>query len=176
MKKALIVVDYQNDFVSGALGFPRALELEKPICDKIRKYLDHHGDLLFTFDTHDIDYLQTQEGKHLPIEHCLKNSTGWDIYGKAAAFQQEARRIFCKDTFGSLSLAEFLKEQNYDLVELCGVVSHICVISNAVLAKAALPQAEILIDAGCIAGISEEMNQKALDIMEGLHMTVINRK
>ena len=175
MKQALIVVDYQNDFVTGALGFPEAAQLEQPICRKMDAILREGGDLIFTFDTHGADYLQTVEGQNLPVPHCLKGSEGWQLYGQAAAYQSRAVRCFEKETFGSLQLAEYLKSQQYDRAELCGVVSHICVISNAVLAKAALPQAEIVVDASCTAGSSDQLHQEALDLMAGLHMTIVNR-
>ena len=174
MKQALIVVDYQNDFVTGALGSPEAAGLEAAICGRIEAVLQAGGDLIFTFDTHGTDYLQTQEGRHLPIEHCLKGSGGWQLYGRAAAYQDRAVRCFEKETFGSLELAEYLRGRRYDRVELCGVVSHICVVSNAVLAKAALPQAEIVVDAACTAGSSPALHRAALDLMEGLQMTVLH--
>lgn len=175
MKRALIVVDYQNDFVTGALGFSKAKEIEQAVVDKIKKYLHKNEDLIFTFDTHGEDYLDTHEGKHLPVPHCLKGTSGWQLCEALTPFLEKAAACFEKPTFGSLELANYLQAQGYDEVELCGVVSHICVISNAVLSKAALPQAKIIIDANCTAGLSDDMHQKALDLMEGLYMTVTNR-
>lgn len=175
MKKALVVVDYQNDFVSGALGFPGAANLEKSIEKKIIDGLAAGADLLFTFDTHDTDYLATQEGRKLPVPHCEKGTEGWDLYGAIAAYRHKATWCFEKCTFGSLELAEYLKVEGYDVVELVGLVSNICVISNAILAKAALPEAEIIVDAACTASADEEMHEKALDVLQGVHVTVINR-
>lgn len=175
MKKLLIVVDYQQDFVSGALGFAQARELEESICEKIEEYRKDGQDILFTFDTHGEDYLSTQEGRNLPVVHCVKGSEGWRLYGKVAAYQNQAIACLCKRTFGSVELADFLREHPYDVVELAGVVSSICVISNAVIAKAALPEAEIRIDARCTAGGDPQLHEKALDVMQGLQMNVINR-
>ncbi len=175
MKKLLIVVDYQKDFVSGSLGFHGAKALEDAICKKIEDYLANGQDILFTFDTHGEDYLQTQEGRNLPVAHCLQGTEGWKLYGKAAAYQKDAVACLNKCTFGSVELADYLREHSYDAVELAGVVSNICVISNAVIAKAALPQAEILIDARCTASNDPSLHEKALDVMEGLQMKIINR-
>ncbi len=175
MKKLLIIVDYQNDFVCGSLGFEKAKALDRAICAKIKEYLSAEQDILFTFDTHGEDYLQTQEGKNLPVAHCIKGTPGWELYGKAASYQDKAVVCLEKETFGSAELADYLREHPYDWVELVGVVSNICVLSNAVIAKAALPEAEILVDAECTASNDEQMNDKALDIMEGLQMKVINR-
>lgn len=175
MKRLLIVVDYQNDFVCGSLGFEKAKGLESAICTKIEKYLEAGQDILFTFDTHGEDYLRTQEGRHLPVAHCIKGTPGWELYGRVAAYRNRAVVCLEKSAFGSVELADYLKEHPYERIELAGVVSNICVLSNAVLAKAALPEAEIVIDAQCTASSDEDMDSKALDIMEGLQMRVINR-
>lgn len=173
MKKILIVVDYQNDFVTGSLGFPKAVSLENRIAEKIREYRHTGGDIVFTFDTHGDNYLETQEGQKLPIPHCLKNTDGWNLYGKVSAARTDSDKCFEKKTFGSLELAEYLAKKDYDVVELVGLVSNICVLSNAILAKAALPEAKIIVDAGCTAGADEEMNQKALDVMRGVQIEII---
>jgi len=173
MKKLLLVIDYQNDFVSGSLGFEQAVSLEAPICDKIEAYLKNGDDVIFTLDTHDQNYGSTQEGKKLPVPHCLKGTHGWQVYGKAEKYLSEAAAVFEKPTFGSLALAEYLKDHPYDSIELCGVVSNICVISNAVLARAALPEAAIVVDSRCTASGDAALNQKALDVMAGLQVTVL---
>lgn len=175
MKKLLIVVDYQMDFVSGSLGFPKAAKLEEGIYQKIKDYKENNQDVIFTFDTHDIQYLQSQEGRKLPVEHCIKGSEGWKLYGKVAELCDKNTLSYEKPTFGSLELAEYLKDKEYESIEIVGLVSNICVISNAVLAKVALPEAEIVIDASCTASFDDSLNEKALDVMEGLQMKVINR-
>ncbi len=175
MKKCLIVVDFQKDFVDGALGFPDAEKLEKKILQKLDSALADKYDILFTLDTHGGDYLQTQEGRCLPTPHCLRDSNGWTLYGQIETYLPIAKAVFEKNTFGSLDLAGFLKAQQYDEVELVGLVSNICVLSNAVLAKAALPEAEIFVDASCTASFNKSLHQKALDILEGIYIKVINR-
>lgn len=174
-KSALIVVDYQKDFVNGNLGFPKAETLDKAIAAKIRDRRSAGSDIIVTLDTHAGNYLKTQEGKNLPVIHCIRGTEGWSLFGETAKQIRETDRKFEKGTFGSLALAEYLKEQRYDIVELAGVVSNICVISNAVLAKAALPEALIIVDAACTASNDDTMNEKALDVMEGLQIEVFRR-
>lgn len=174
MKKVLVVVDYQIDFVNGTLGFAGAEALEPKIVDKIEQYLKDGQDILFTYDTHSENYLDTKEGENLPVVHCVKGTPGYELYGAVAKYKEKAKEIFEKPTFGSLELAEFLREQQYNSVELVGLVSNICVLSNAVLAKAALPEADIVVDNNCTDAGDKEIHQKALDILKGVHVTVIN--
>ena len=174
MKKILVVVDYQNDFVNGSLGFPKAAALENRIYQKIEQYKRNGDEVVFTFDTHDENYLQTQEGINLPVPHCIKNTQGWNLYGKISDLCDETTRCFEKVTFGSLKLAEYLAKNKYDWVELVGVVSNICVISNAVLAKAALPQAKVVVDASCTDSNDDSLNQKSFDVMQGMQIEIIN--
>ncbi len=174
MKKILVVVDYQNDFVSGSLGFDKAIALEKQICRKIEQYRQNGDEVVFTLDTHGENYLQTQEGKNLPVPHCIRNTQGWNLYGAVSGLCDKTSKCFEKVTFGSMKLAAYLAENTYDSVELIGVVSNICVISNAVLAKAALPEAEIIVDAACTASNDDSLNQKALDVMLGMQIKIIN--
>ncbi len=111
----------------------------------------------------------------MPVEHCIKGSEGWNLYGKISEFFDDNATVFEKPTFGSLELAEYLKGKDYDSIELIGLVSNICVISNAILAKAALPEAEIIVDASCTASFDSKLNENALDVMEGLQIKVLNR-
>lgn len=174
MKKILIVVDYQKDFVTGSLGFPKAALLEKGICQKIEQYKQDGGEVVFTFDTHYDNYLLTQEGKKRPVPHCLKNSDGWNLYGKVAELCDESTKCFEKVTYGSLDLANYLALNDYNRVELLGVVTNICLLSNVILAKAALPEAEIVVDATCTASYNDSLHQMTLNILEGMHIDVIN--
>jgi nicotinamidase-related amidase len=169
LKSALVVIDYQKDFVDGALGFPGAELLDAGIAARIDR---EPGVVIFTFDTHGEDYMNRAEGKLLPVPHCLLGSPGWAFYGKTG--ERKPDRSFEKPTFGSLELANYLREQKFDRVELCGLVSHICVISNAVLAKAALPEAEIVVDARLTDGYDKKLHEATLDILKNLHITVIN--
>ena len=176
MKKLLLVVDYQKDFVDGALGFPGAEALDGPIAEKIAAYRAAGDDVAFTMDTHQENYLDTQEGRKLPVPHCIMASEGWKLYGKTGQAQDKKRdMVSMKPTFPSLWLGNWLRDQKYGRVELVGLVSYMCVISNAVVAKAALPEAEIIIDAACTAGPDAALHEKALDLMEALQMTIINR-
>ena len=175
MKKLLLVVDYQKDFVDGALGFPGAELLDGPIARKVEAYHAAGDDVAFTLDTHGESYLQTQEGRRLPVVHCRKYTPGWALYGETGKARQEKDKLIEKPAFPSLELGNWLEEKEYDQIELVGLVSYMCVLSNAIIAKAALPEAEILIDAACTAGPDQALHEKCLDLMESLQMTVINR-
>lgn len=179
-KKVLIVVDYQKDFVDGALGFESAKNLDKGIASLMREYTeDEDGVVYCTFDTHKEDYLNTQEGKKLPVKHCIEGTAGWELYGDAEMVEimntMACTRIK-KPTFGSLELAKKLKalEHHYGVesITLVGVVTNMCVISNAVIAKAACPEAEIIIKKDLVDSFDKELHQKALDVMESMQMTI----
>lgn len=173
MEKALVVVDFQNDFVTGSLGFPGAEALESRIVDKISECRRSGWKVIFTFDTHGQNYFETQEGRRLSVAHCVKGTKGWQLYGRVAACCEDSDAKFEKNTFGSLELAEYLAKSCFSEVEFVGLVSNICVISNAVLAKAALPEAEIVVDSSCTACADAAINREALDIMKGLQITVV---
>lgn len=176
MKKLLLVVDYQKDFVDGALGFPGAETLDGPIAQKIAEYRSAGEDVAFTLDTHGEGYLHTQEGRKLPVPHCLRGAPGWELYGQVGKARQPSDPVIEKPAFPSLELGSWLRERGYEQVELVGLVSYICVISNAVIAKAALPEAQILVNARCTAGPDPQLHQKALDVMENaLQITVTHR-
>lgn len=176
MKKCLIVVDYQNDFVNGALGFAKASELDSRIANKIDEYRKNNDDIIFTFDTHGKNYLQTREGKFLPIEHCIAGTSGHNLYGLVGKKRMENDMCFYKASFGSDEMYRHIKTSNYIGVELVGVVTNICVISNAVLVKTAQPEIDIIVDASCVASNDNELNEKALDVMESLQIQIINRR
>ena len=174
-KKLLVVVDYQNDFVNGSLGFKKAEELEDSICAKIDVAHANGTDIVFTMDTHSENYLYTQEGAKLPVPHCVTGTQGWELYGKVKVLA-EGYPMLLKNTFGCKVLFDYLlKAPTYDEIELVGLVSDICVISNAVMAKTAQPEALIVVDADCTACADPEQNKKALDILEGLQVEVLNR-
>lgn len=172
MKKCLIIVDFQNDFVTGSLGFEKAKNLEQIIKSKIEIYLNNNDDIIFTFDTHDINYLNTQEGKNLPIEHCMINTFGHEIYGEVNNYLNKAKKVFYKNTFGSLELANFLNEKNYSEIELVGLVTNMCILSNAVLAKSALPEALINIDSNAVMSFDDKLHNETLNILKGLQMNI----
>lgn len=170
--RVLIVVDYQNDFVDGSLGFSGAERLEDLIVKKIEEYRRQQWDVIFTRDTHHEDYLQTQEGRKLPVIHCLYNSVGWEVYGQVKELMLPQDQVFDKTAFGSLALGNYLVEHQYDTVELVGLVSNICVISNAVIAKSALPNAQIIVDAGLTASSNKILHEQCLNVMEGLQIEI----
>ncbi len=171
--KLLVVVDYQNDFVTGALGFPAAKEIESAICDKISEYISQGYEVVFTLDTHTQKYLLTDEGKNLPIKHCIKGTSGHSLHGKAASLARDRLQLE-KPTFPSLELAKYIEGKSYCEIELCGVVTNICVISNAVMAKAAAPDCKITVDAACCASNDCELEKMSYEIMRNLHITVKN--
>lgn len=175
MKKCLIVVDYQNDFVDGALGFEKATKIEDRIVNLIEKYQSNKDDIIYTKDTHEDDYLDTEEGQNLPVKHCIKGSAGHNLRPRIEALVRPQDQIIEKPTFPSLELGEILKAAAYDAIELVGLVSNICVLSNAVIAKAACPNARIIIDTAATASFDESLHEKALDVLEGLHIHLKNR-
>lgn len=170
MKKLLIVIDFQKDFVNGSLGFPEAEVLEERIAAKISEYAN--DDIIYTLDTHGNDYMNTLEGALLPVPHCIKGTDGHRLYGKIGELLKD-KVCFEKNTFPSLELGKYLEEKKYDSIELCGLVSNICVLSNAVIAKAACPEAEIIVSSALTASADTILHQKALDVMRGLQITVI---
>lgn len=171
--KLLIVVDYQNDFVDGSLGFEGAELLDRKIAHKIRDYRSEGGEVVFTMDTHQEDYLGTLEGKRLPVEHCIEDTQGHRLYGFTAKERHSTDKVFYKDTFGSLELANYLKFKTYDSVELVGLVSNMCVLSNAVMVKSALPDTEVVINTAYTASPDTGLQEKAFDVMEGLQISVV---
>lgn len=175
MKKLLIVVDYQNDFVTGSLGFPEAQALEPMLVQKIREYRERGDEILFTLDTHEANYLETQEGKHLPIVHTVRDSWGWQLAGAVGKLRAPEDVCLEKPCFGAAGLLDYLRQRPYTSVELAGVVSNICVLSNVVMAKAALPETPVMVDAQCVAGPDKALHEKALDVMQGLQVQVNNR-
>ena len=161
MKRVLVVVDYQKDFVDGALGFEKAKEIEEGIYEKVNSYLSKGDKVVFTYDTHTEDYLATREGKNLPVTHCILNHINKGSFGISPS------KI--------IELSEKLGE-NINCIEIIGVVTNICVISNVVMFQSQYTNAEILVDAKLCAGFNEELHEKAFDVMEGIQVKVINRK
>ena len=170
MKKLLIVIDMQNDFIDGSLGTPEAEAIVDAVKDKIRSY--PAGDIFATMDTHESDYLSTQEGRNLPVEHCIKGTDGWRIRPDIAELLTEAA-IFEKPTFGSVHMAEAVKEiEDLEEIELIGLCTDICVVSNALLLKATLPEVKISVDASCCAGVTPEKHLAALETMRSCQIEV----
>ena len=177
--KVLVVIDMQNDFVSGALGTPEAGDIVPYVVGRVVDGLNRGETVLFTRDTHGPDYLETQEGKKLPVPHCIRGSEGWDIIPQ---LQEYAANPIDKPTFGSRDLGALLKARDEDLrrqgkpgvekVTLIGVCTDICVLSNALVVKAFLPEAEIFVDASCCAGVTPQSHRTALEAMKACQITV----
>lgn len=171
--KALVVVDYQKDFVDGALGFEEAKALEPIIAEKIRNVRTKGGRVIFTLDTHGADYLDTQEGKLLPIPHCIEGTPGHKLYGKIAELVFEDDIVITKNTFGSMELAGLLSNLQYEEVEFCGLVTDICVLANAVLTKAAAPESRIVVDSKAVASANKKAGSAALIAMKSQQIIVL---
>ena len=181
MKKILVVVDMQNDFIDGPLGTPEAIAIVDRVCEKIRE--GGWDKIVLTRDTHDDDYLETMEGQKLPIEHCIRNSDGWLLNTKVhkavhgITYKCEGISIFNKPTFGSLGLVnQIIRKRDSKNIELTlvGVCTDICVISNALLLKAHYPEMKIVVDASCCAGSTPEKHRMALEVMKSCQIDVLN--
>lgn len=175
MKRCLIVVDYQVDFVVGSLGFEKALSLDNRIAKKIEAYRTSGDDVIFTLDTHGLNYLETYEGRHLPVAHCINGTDGHNLFGMVGKAKKRSDRVFCKNTFGSDDLYAYLRKTEYSSIEFVGVVTNICVIANAILAKTAQPETDIIVDASCVASNDEKLNKAALQVIESLQIQIINK-
>lgn len=164
----LVVVDMQNDFIDGALSTAEAAEIVDKVVRKVQDAQLNGVNIIFTQDTHSLNYLETQEGRNLPVKHCIDGTFGWKIHDSLAKYAENSL-IFTKDTFGSKLLAEYLHDSHLSNpikeIELCGLCTDICVISNALLIKTYLPETEIKVDASCCAGVSPETHNSALAVM-----------
>lgn len=170
--KILIVVDMQNDFIDGTLGTEAAVKIVPKVKEKIEYYRNHNYIILFTKDTHDNNYMQTQEGKNLPISHCIVGTTGWEICDALKQFVDGAD-TYEKSTFGSVALAEDLRNiEGIEEIELVGLCTDICIISNAFLIKAFLPEVTVSIDSQCCAGVTQKSHENALEAMKQCQIKV----
>ena len=163
MKKLLVVVDVQNDFVDGSLGSIQAQSAIGHIAEKIKNF---QGDICVTQDTHTDEYLKTQEGKFLPVVHCVDGTAGHNLHSDVLnALNNVKYKTFRKDRFASIELMEYIRGGGYEEVHLIGICTDICVISNALLIKAFLPEMPLFVNASCCAGTTPQMHEKALDVM-----------
>ncbi len=186
MKRLLIVVDYQKDFVDGSLGFEAAKELDEKIVAKIADYRNTENLVCFVKDSHNKEYRRTLEGRNLPVEHCIDGTEGIELYGQVRESYKNTDMVFYKSSFGSKSLfirlnklqelADSLNRFPFASIELVGLVTNMCVISNAILVQAACPNVPIIVDASCTASPDKELYEKTLDVMESMFINVINRE
>ena len=171
MKKLLIVVDYQIDFVSGALGFEGANKLEEGIVARIKKAQADGEEIVFTRDVHEKNYMETEEGKNLPVVHCIRGEEGTKFFGRVEELSK-GYKVFEKETFGSIELAKYLDGKKYDEITIIGLVSYICVLSNAVLAKAAVPNAHIVVEKDLTSAAFIHEQEVGLEALKNIHVEI----
>ena len=168
--KILVVVDMQNDFIDGALGTPEAAAIVPYVKEQIRNF---DGKVFFTRDTHFADYMETQEGKNLPVPHCIQGTPGWEIHSELETLRKT--EPIDKLTFGSSALPEILaKEKNVESITFIGLCTDICVISNVMITKAFFPEIPLIVDAKACAGVTPESHKNALNAMKMCQITVVN--
>lgn len=167
--KTLIVIDMQNDFITGPLGTPEARAIVPKVKDKIDEYRKSGGLIVFTRDTHRKDYLETNEGKRLPVEHCIAMTSGWKIVD---GLSLRGDLFVNKRAFGYTGWEDFLYDSTE--IELVGVCTDICVVSNALIVKASFPEINVTVDASCCAGTTPENHKAALQVMKSCQINVIN--
>lgn len=172
MKNLVLVIDYQNDFVDGALGFEDAPLLYEGIKERIKEAEKNKDEIIFTKDTHLENYMETCEGKNLPVPHCIKDSFGHKLYKDLEEISKK-HTVVEKYTFGSKELFELLKDKEYDYIEIFGVVTNICVVSNAVIIKSLFPNTDIVVNSKLCGSNDKVLEQKAYDILKNLHIKVI---
>ena len=172
MKKLYVVVDMQKDFIDGSLGTKEAQEMLPHMAERLAELQAREDtDIVFTMDTHDSDYLETQEGKKLPVQHCIKGTDGWQIAEVLQEFAEKAVAIVEKPSFGYTGWQKIAA--GYDEITLGGLCTDICVISNAMLLKAFFPEIKIRIDSTCCAGVTAESHINALNAMKMCQMEII---
>jgi nicotinamidase-related amidase len=167
--KILIVVDMQNDFIDGSLGTPEAVAIVPAVINKIKQYEDDGNLIIYTKDTHFDDYLDSREGRNLPIMHCIKGTSGHDI---PADILRSHKTVFEKLTFGSVELPTYLSGLDFDEIELIGLCTDICVVSNALMIKAHFPEREVSVDSACCAGVTPDTHNAALTTMKMCQINV----
>ncbi len=159
MKKTLIVIDMQNDFIDGSLGTAEAVQIVGNVAAKIQEYKSRGDEIIFTRDTHHENYMETNEGKHLPVVHCIEGTKGWEIREE---LDTEGAKIIDKPSFGYTKWGDY----DFEEVELVGLCTDICVVSNALIIKALFPEIKVSVDSGCCAGVTPESHEAALKTMQ----------
>lgn len=171
MQNVLIVVDMQKDFIDGALGTAEAVAIVPRVEEKVKGF---QGKVIFTRDTHEENYMETQEGQNLPVPHCIRGTEGWEIEKSLQKYVTEV--CIDKPTFGSIELGMYLKEMDkaepIEKITLIGLCTDICVISNAMIAKAVLPEVKVAVDASCCAGVTPKSHENALEAMKMCQIVV----
>lgn len=163
MKELLVVVDMQNDFIDGSLGTAEAVAILPYVLAKVKAAVENDVEVVFTMDTHSQSYLESLEGRHLPVVHCVKDTPGWQIHPALAPF---AATIFTKPGFGSTELIDHIKKGGYGHVEFVGLCTDICVVTNALMLKGALPELPVSVDPKGCAGVTSQSHQSAIETMK----------
>ena len=180
-KNLLVVVDMQNDFINGSLGTLEAQAIVPNVASKIKQYLKNENSLIvFTYDTHDENYMETQEGKNLPVPHCIVGTQGWELHPEIDELRKNSKNtVLRKPTFGCVNLPSFLniflgnRDMELETIELVGLCTDICVVSNALILKAYYPEIKITVDSNCCAGVTPESHESALTTMKMCQINVI---
>ena len=176
--KVLIVTDMQNDFITGSLGSDQAVAIVPAVISKINEYRENGDMIVFTQDTHGTNYRQTQEGRNLPVEHCINGTWGWEICDEIKALMDDEDLVVCKNTFGATDLGsdieyELCYGEDLDEIELCGLCTGICVLSNGVILKSEFPELPCTVDVNATACVSVESKANALNVMRLLQFNII---
>lgn len=181
MTDMLIVVDMQRDFITGALGSAEAQAIVPAVCARMERAKEEGTSVVLTLDTHESDYMETREGRFLPVEHCIQGTEGWTLHPEIAKACARGMLSFEKPTFGSTALMHHVASAAAEkgcingrgmTIELCGVCTDICVVSNALLIKAALPEAEMIVDSALCAGVTPDKHEAALETMRSCQIVV----
>lgn len=170
MKSCLLVIDMQNDFITGSLGSKEAEAIVPRVKERIEKAIKDGEDIYFTKDTHYENYMDTREGVFLPVEHCIEGSFGHDICSDLKPFEKNTKEIFIKNTFGYKDFPKYLAD--YDKITLIGLCTDICVVSNAMLIKTFYPEKNIIVEKDLCAGTSVENHNSALNVMKSCHIVI----
>ena len=171
MKNCLLVIDMQNDFITGPLGSKNAISIVPLVKKRIENAIKNGDDIFFTKDTHDENYLNNMEGKKLPVLHCIKGTYGHDLCDELKPFEKNAKRIFIKQSFGYKDLPKYLDD--YDNIYIVGLCTDICVVSNAILIKVFFPEKNIIVEKNLCAGTSIENHNASLTVMKSCHINII---
>lgn len=171
MKKCLVVIDMQNDFISGSLGSDEAKKIVSLVKERIEKAKNEDEDIYFTKDTHYESYLDTREGKFLPVKHCIEGTKGHDICDEIKAYEKDAKKVFIKNTFGCKELPQYMN--NYEVITFVGLCTDICVVNNVLLVKAFYPEKEIILEKDLCAGTTNEKHNCAIEVMKSCHIEII---
>lgn len=172
--KFLLVIDMQNDFITDALGTPEAPLIVEPLCELVRNF---DGEVIYTRDTHQADYMETREGRNLPVPHCIEGTSGWEICDAVKECMKGTDAVINKPTFGAMELPAVILEKTEGKapqeIHFAGLCTDICVISNAMICKAAFPEADVIVHSGCCAGVTPESHQTALNAMAACQMVIV---